>query len=244
MLRQLVVDYFIYRRWSAAIVIAPAISRTVYVDLIAQWVAAPIKCAPMGTCDDYPKWGRGIARLGRKMGWAVYTQLVSISQSQMELVSNAIFSSGLAGHPIIPAIPDIRMLRRENSFALRALYVVVVPGAGNLSRSWPIDNFVAVCREIPPSIGVVVCGSESEKSLNDVLVQTLQSYGRDVVDLTGKTDLMGMISVVAGAALVLGNDSSAMHMAAGLNVPSVIIAGGGHAGRFVPYCLARTPLCQ
>jgi ADP-heptose:LPS heptosyltransferase len=53
--------------------------------------------------------------------------------------------------------------------------------------------------------------------------------------LAGKTSLLDLVEVVRAATLVISNDSSPIHIAAGTVTPSVCILGGGHFGRFLPY---------
>jgi ADP-heptose:LPS heptosyltransferase len=47
--------------------------------------------------------------------------------------------------------------------------------------------------------------------------------------------LNALVEIVAGASLLVGNETGAVHIAASVGTPSVCIAGGGHYGRFVPY---------
>ena len=56
-------------------------------------------------------------------------------------------------------------------------------------------------------------------------------------DWTGKTSLQELVAVIAGAHLLIGNETSAVHIAAAVGTPSVCITGGGHFGRFVPYVM-------
>jgi len=49
--------------------------------------------------------------------------------------------------------------------------------------------------------------------------------GGDAVDLAGATDLPTLVGVLAGASLVLSNDSGVMHLAAALARPTVAVFG-------------------
>ena len=59
--------------------------------------------------------------------------------------------------------------------------------------------------------------------------------GAGVTSLAGKTSLQQLTTIIAGAQLLVSNETSAVHIAAAVGVPSVCIVGGGHYGRFVPY---------
>ncbi|MGI3777816.1 MAG: glycosyltransferase family 9 protein, partial [Janthinobacterium lividum] len=46
------------------------------------------------------------------------------------------------------------------------------------------------------------------------------------VDLAGRTDLAGLAAVLAGAAVVVGNDTGPVHLAAALGRRCVVLFGG------------------
>ncbi len=56
-----------------------------------------------------------------------------------------------------------------------------------------------------------------------------------LLNWTGRTSLAELATVTANSQLLIGNETSAIHVAASVGVPSVCILGGGHFGRFVPY---------
>ena len=57
------------------------------------------------------------------------------------------------------------------------------------------------------------------------------------LNLIGQTDVCTFAGIIAGARCVVGNESSAIHIAAASNVLSFCIAGGGQWGRFIPYAV-------
>ena len=60
-----------------------------------------------------------------------------------------------------------------------------------------------------------------------------------VTNLAGKTSLQELISIIAGAHLLVGNETGAVHIAAAVSTSAICILGGGHFGRFLPYNLER-----
>jgi ADP-heptose:LPS heptosyltransferase len=56
-----------------------------------------------------------------------------------------------------------------------------------------------------------------------------------VDNLIGTTSLPQLIDIIGNAELVVGNDTSAIHIAVAAKRKSVCILGGGHFERFVPY---------
>ncbi len=232
--RHLLLDFFWYRKWRASIVIHPTLSRTFFADCIARWISSPIKIAAQGNNANYRQRLNRIPGFGYSDSLKWYSEIIEITPTRMELTSNAAFVSRLAKRPIQPEIPNLKSLIFDNGLGLPSVYIVVVPGAGNRSRCWPIEHFEAVCSILPGTISIVVCGTASEQPLTAHLMKRVTIPDR-VIDLTGKTTLKEMLSVIASAALVIANESSAIHIAAGLQIPSIVITGGGHFGRFLPY---------
>ncbi len=114
-------------------------------------------------------------------------------------------------------------------------YFVIAPGASRSERCWPIQHFVAAVRQILaacPGWQCVVIGTRGERGLGEVIAEAL---GLRVINLTGETDIIGMVAWIAHARLVIGNDSAACHIAGVCGVRSVAIVGGGHYGRCFPY---------
>ena len=56
-----------------------------------------------------------------------------------------------------------------------------------------------------------------------------------LLNWVGRTTLPGLAAVLAHAELLVGNETSAIHIAAAVGTPAVCIVGGGHYGRFMPY---------
>lgn len=163
----------------------------------------------------------------------------------MELQRNARFlrhlgiESAQAGVPILPSenLPDVDGLPND--------FYVVVPGAGVDYRRWPVNRFAEIADRIHANTGWtgVVCGAPSERILGDRLIQYATSR---IENWAGRTTVSEMADIVAKANLVVGNETGSIHVATAVSTPSVCVLGGGHYGRFVPYCVSGTdrPLPQ
>jgi len=118
-----------------------------------------------------------------------------------------------------------------------ARYVLIAPGASAQARRYPRAAFAEVAREVHRITGlpVLVTGSEAERAL----VQAVAAGSPGVGALAGAVSVPGLAALVEQAALVVANNSLAMHLAEGLGVPSVITyAGTDPAERWAP---RRTP---
>ena len=131
-----------------------------------------------------------------------------------------------------------RRLRQTAGLNENERYVVMVPGCGVPIRYWgdaPYAEVVA-CLADRKEVTVVLLGSPSEKEMAErILAMAGVRHPRRVVNLTGETDLHEMAAIVSRAAVYVGSETSAVHMAELYGVPSVCIIGGGHYGRFYPY---------
>jgi ADP-heptose:LPS heptosyltransferase len=101
---------------------------------------------------------------------------------------------------------------------------VVHPGAASAARRWPADRWAAVARaEREAGRRVVVTGSVAERTLAERVARAAGLPGGDV--LAGRTSLLELASVVAGAGLVLCGDTGVAHLATAFGVPSVVLFG-------------------
>jgi ADP-heptose:LPS heptosyltransferase len=117
---------------------------------------------------------------------------------------------------------------------------VIVPGASWAAKTWPIENFAMVAKQIREQYGlkIVLCGTASEQN---ICQQLARSCGGAVADFSGQTTLAELVELIRGADLVITNDSSSVHIAAATDTHAVCVVGGGHYGRFLPYQLELSP---
>ncbi|MBJ6751460.1 glycosyltransferase family 9 protein [Geomonas sp. Red421] len=168
-----------------------------------------------------------------------YTRLIPAAQGQlMELERNAEFVRGLGVASFRPGLPELVVAEELPAALAGERYYVVVPGAGKALRQWPLERYAALMERIWDTyrIKAVICGAPGEEALGRRL-RELVPEPVQAVYLTGATTLAGFAAVIKGSELVLANESSAIHLAAAVGTRSVCLTGGGHYGRFVPYCL-------
>jgi len=102
--------------------------------------------------------------------------------------------------------------------------VVVHPGAAYGSKRWPPERFAA-CAAALQARGhpVVVTGGPDEHRLT---AEVVARAGLPVdADLGGRTDLAGLLDLVAASALVLAGDTGISHVATAFGTPSVTLFG-------------------
>ena len=122
-------------------------------------------------------------------------------------------------------------------------YVVFFPGASAEFRQWPAERFAEIGEFIHEQTGlaILITGGPGDQ----VLAKRIMQAGRKAhyTDLTGKTKLSELISLLHKSTLLLSNETGAVHMAAALSVPTVVISNGNHFGRFNPYPARLHPDC-
>ena len=166
-----------------------------------------------------------------------YTRLVPASSSNlMELERNTEFNHRLGianSYASIPKISKISQL--TSSKKIHQDSFVIFPGASASFRSWPVESFAKVSVKIIEKYGwkPVILGGFHEISIGQQLEEKIIKYSPQ--NNVGKTTLTELIEILRSARVLVSNETSAIHIAAGVNTPSVCILGGGHYGRFLPY---------
>jgi ADP-heptose:LPS heptosyltransferase len=169
-----------------------------------------------------------------------YTDLIPAKPAvESELEQNAHFAAGAGVGSGAVRLPDLRPLSDALPVPLKEPYCVMVPGAQNPYRRWPIERFAELARMLArdaPNLEIVLAGSAAEQHL----APPLQQASPHVRDLLGRTNLFQLIGLIAGAKFVVSNDTAAVHIAAMLGIPSAVPLGGAQVGRFLPYPAGAT----
>ena len=137
-----------------------------------------------------------------------------------------------AGLDVGPGVPRLAPLEQELAAGKRSLerentrYAVVAPGASyGPAKQWGPERFAKAAHGIAArGLTIVFVGARDDAP---AVHATIQALGGRVPtrDLTGATDLPALVGVLAGAEVVLSNDSGVMHLAAALGRPTVGIFG-------------------
>lgn len=93
-----------------------------------------------------------------------------------------------------------------------------------------------VCKE--RGFSVIALGDSSAFGFNESCLGVMEV---PTVNLSGKTTLRQSAAVLKRCRLAVGAETGLGHLACAVGVPNVIVIGGGHIGRFMPYS-ARTSL--
>jgi len=98
-----------------------------------------------------------------------------------------------------------------------------------LSRICKENNFV-----------VIALGSASDYNINQ---QNLEAIGTRSLNLCGKTSLRQTAAILKRCRLAVGAETGIAHIACAVGTPNVVLLGGGHFGRFMPYSHLTSVVC-
>jgi ADP-heptose:LPS heptosyltransferase len=111
-------------------------------------------------------------------------------------------------------------------------YVCIHPGARMPTRRWHAERFAAVADRLQAAgLSVVLTGSDQEIGLARQVELAMRAKP---INLCGKTDLGAFAALVAGARLVICNDTGTSHIATAVRTPSVIVNCGSDPKRWAP----------
>ncbi|MGI9244878.1 MAG: glycosyltransferase family 9 protein [Verrucomicrobiales bacterium] len=128
-----------------------------------------------------------------------------------------------------PSIPPATCAAVDRVLAeagVRDGFVVVHPGTARDEKYWPPERWAAVVDHLVRERGlqVVLTGSPDARE-QEHLAALRSATSAEVVDLSGKVDLIGLTELLRRARLVLGVDSAAMHLAALFGRPEIALFG-------------------
>ena len=151
----------------------------------------------------------------------------------------------LAGAAPVRLEPQVHLSAAETARVRAADRSVVAlhPGATDPRRRWPADSFAAVAAALAgQDREVVVVGDPSEQDLAADVVRRAHERGaspHQVCSRAGRLSLSELITLLAGCALLVANDSGPRHLAAALGTPTASIYWFGNVINFGPLSRGR-----
>jgi ADP-heptose:LPS heptosyltransferase len=122
-------------------------------------------------------------------------------------------------------------------------YAVVLPGASCSSRRYAAERFATVVALLAEAgLRVVVAGKATESDL----VHQVAAGAPGAVALAGALDVPALAAAVAGARVVVCNNSGGAHVASATRTPAVVLFSGTeleqqYSPRFTPAVVLRVP---
>ena len=118
----------------------------------------------------------------------------------------------------------------ETGFAEKDV-VAIAPGAASPLKRWKSDGFRELAEYLSGNgYKILVAGSESDRDATSVVCRD-----SDFLDLTGKTSLGELASILKRVCLFITNDSGPMHLACAAGTPVLAIFGPTDPAVYGPY---------
>jgi ADP-heptose:LPS heptosyltransferase len=116
-------------------------------------------------------------------------------------------------------------------------YAVIHAGAAAPIRRWPAGRFAAVADHLAArGLRIVLTGTTSEAPVTADVAAAMRTRG---IDLAGRTSLGALGALIAGARLVVANDTGVAHLADAVGTPSVRIFRASDPGRWAALDASR-----
>jgi len=126
-------------------------------------------------------------------------------------------------------LPDSTVERAEQLLTAAQAgdeFVILHPGSARTEKFWEVDRWANVIDHCVQErqLKCVLTGGRS--AIEQTQIATIKSASRsEVIDLSGKTDLLTLAALVRKARLLVTVDSAPMHFAAAWETPQVVLFG-------------------
>lgn len=120
---------------------------------------------------------------------------------------------------------EVEKLLTDSGVSSHTLFIGMTPGAAyGTAKRWPADRFAATADLLIDRLGatVLLFGAPNEASLTRAVRERMRGTA---IDFGGRTSLTGLAGLLRRCALLLTNDTGAMHLASALGIPCVVLFG-------------------
>ena len=154
---------------------------------------------------------------------------------KMEIERNHEFIEKVSKEKIIykKMTPPI-LTKLNNRKEIKGRYIIISPGSSSKIKCWPKHNFQNLVKFILDKykLKILICGTKSELPLMKDIIKNINS---DLIHLSSNQTLIEYVEIIRNAELLIGNDSSSIHIANFVNTKSICLYGGILHRRFLPY---------
>jgi glycosyltransferase involved in cell wall biosynthesis/ADP-heptose:LPS heptosyltransferase/predicted SAM-dependent methyltransferase/predicted O-methyltransferase YrrM len=185
----------------------------------------------------------------RQSPQATYTRLIPISSEiKSELQRHRAFLHGL-GIVCESLEPSAWITQADIDYADAVLSEygldsknTIVFFAGTRTNNRAYEGYLDALRPIVERLGcsVIALGWAAEHAINQVQLDALKTKK---VNLCGQVTLRQSAAILSRCRIAFGAETGLAHIAAAVGVPHVILIGGGHFGRFMPYSPLTSLVC-
>jgi heptosyltransferase-3 len=132
--------------------------------------------------------------------------------------------------------PAARPLPADLAGPLGQAYVVVHAPSMWAYKQWPAERYVQVVRALlAEGHQVVLTGSGSDRDQSCIAPLRELGQAPTLIDTSGRLDFGQLRTLLEGAALYIGPDTSVSHLAAACGTPMVVVFGPTNPQRWAPW---------
>lgn len=165
---------------------------------------------------------------GRTLGFDLPGAPDELHQAERNLVLLEAVGVPVGDRLLEIRIPDQARIAARTQLAAQGVtgdYLLSSPFTSCQARTYDPRRFASAARILADrtQLPVVLCGGPRDRAQSEELVTILGSRG---VDLVGETNVCTFAALIAGARLVLTNNTSTLHLADALAVPQLVMYSG------------------
>jgi len=221
------------------LMINPLFSREYMSEELVQFIRAKIKIGVRGDISNINP-----SLLNVTDNYYDYLLPAEPMQNKFELHRNAEITNLLGGKVKPKELPELWLSDLDRNFVADFLsrkkidnYAVVFPGSKGGKKSikyWGSEKFSKLIDYLQENLKltVILLGGIDEEEV----CEEISSLSRtQPIVMQGQFSLWNTVELLRHSLLYAGSDTSIAHFAAAVGIPTVVILGGGHFGRFFPY---------
>lgn len=230
--RGLVSQYRKYRRLKFDLLLSPSHPRALGEDMLAMMLNAKEKIASVGEAGSLPYEVK--ERLN-----GVYDRLVDTGLHNMTLIQTAVFLRDVGLGDYRATVPRIAFPIKRFLYTPENYFAVFLGGSFK-SKRWDAAKYRAVADRIIEKTGWPCLVLGDGRDLEDEQAFLSNNTDARIFSFVGKTNTDEYLQLIGGARFVIGNDSSAIHIANALGVPSIAVCGCDSGEKFYPYAVEES----
>ena len=211
--------------------------------LTTQWRVVPISWATgkamKAAVDDKKRrkklWTKSFSKIFPE---ALENHIVQRNLSALEILGLQIFKEDLVLDPThlemgYKSLSDSFPYLNQDNF-----YCVIHPTSRREKKLWDKEKFAELINLlVKKSFSVVITSGPDEEEMNYVceILRSTDMVENKVLNLAGKTSLLGLAALIKGAKFFIGLDSVASHIAASVNKESITLFGPSNPTHWKPW---------
>lgn len=164
-------------------------------------------------------------------------EIIPVPDTLMELQKNAEVLRKLGLNDFKAELPRLEIGRN----IVKQNICVLALGGSTPCKRWAGEKFAAIANYLVNNYNckIMLCGGKGEEYIiNEVMPHINNPIS--VESVVGKTSLSELVELIASARLLVGNDSSSVHIAAAVGTQAICIVGGWDYGRMYPYMVENS----